>query len=85
MQTYTLEIRSIPLNVIQTYLKELGGENKPNGRINGPGWQAHLYPMEDYVIGSIRFEQVKLEWSGDDKAIETVWLPFQKKIIRPGG
>ncbi|MEN6463080.1 MAG: hypothetical protein ABFC94_17145 [Syntrophomonas sp.] len=85
MQSYTLEIRSISLKDIQAYLEELGGEMQPSGRIHGLGWQACLSPMEDYLIGSLRFEQVRLEWNGNEEAIKSVWLPLQQKIIRPGG
>lgn len=85
MPSYTLEIRSIPLKVIQTYLTEFGGEIQSNGRIEGPGWQAYLSPMEDYIIGPLKFEQVRLEWVGDEGALKTVWQPLQYKIIRPGG
>lgn len=85
MHSYIMEIRSITLKVIETYLEEFDGRRQSDGWITGEGWQARLVPLEDYVIGSLRFEQVRLEWKGDNEAVKAVWLPLQQKIIRPGG
>ncbi|MGI5920654.1 MAG: hypothetical protein ACOX6I_02855 [Syntrophomonadaceae bacterium] len=85
MQNFVVEIRSIPIETIQSYLQEFGGELSRDGWTYGKGWQARLSPMDDYCIGSLRFDQVKLEWSGDEEALATMWQPFQKRITRPGG
>lgn len=85
MHTNVVEIRGIALNIMQTYLEELGGKLQLDSWYKGQGWQAHLLPIEDYIIGPLRFEQVRLEWSGNDEAVHAVWVPLQQKFMRAGG
>lgn len=87
MVEQVVELRSMPLWLMQAYLEELGGVLGEDGWISGQaeGWKARLTPMEDFVLGSLRVGQVRMEWQGDDPAYQTVWPLIRKKLIRGGG
>ena len=84
MYFYTRELRGIPDWLLRGYFVELGAQIDANGGAVGDGWRARLIPMEEYVIGSLRVEQIRLEWEGDDAAHELIWPLLERKLIRAG-
>lgn len=85
MTECTIEIRSIPLWLLQEYLKQLGGQVAPDGRLHGPGWAARLTRIEDFQIGSLRVGQVRLDVTGDAVAVTRMRKQLEPKLIRGGG
>lgn len=75
----------MPAWLLREYLEELGGHVASDDCICGEGWQARLIAMEDYVIGSLRVGQVRLEWKGNDLALLQVWPRLEQKLARAGG
>ena len=82
---YTRELRSLPIWLLREYLIELGGQVGPDGNAVGPGWQARLTPMEDFVLGSLRVGQLRLEWEGNESAHQVFWPKLEQKLMRAGG
>jgi hypothetical protein len=67
------------------YLQELGGLHSAEWRFTGDGWHAQITQIEDFVIGSLRVGQVRLEWQGNDYALHSMWPLLEKKLLRAGG
>jgi hypothetical protein len=53
-------LRSIPLWLLQEYLKDLGGEVLEAGQVQDRGWKASMEKLEDYQPGSIRVGQLRV-------------------------
>ena len=85
MSDTILELRGIPLWLIQEYLQEVGGSLQPDGWLHGEDWQARLTQMEDYALGSLRVGQVRLEWQAGAAAQARTWPLLEKKMMRAGG
>ncbi|GAP13105.1 hypothetical protein LARV_00847 [Longilinea arvoryzae] len=79
------ELRALPLWLMRDYLLELGGVEKPDGSIEGDGWQARLTQLEDFSIGSLKVGQIRLEWQAEEAANARVWPILEKKLLRAGG
>lgn len=80
-----IELRGIPLWLLQEYLQDLGGRPGEDGWITGPGWQACLTPMNDFQLGSLCIGQVRLEWQAGPDAHTLYWPKLEMKIMRAGG
>ena len=76
--------RGIPLKLFQAYLVDLGGSLASDGRVTGPGWQAHLERVEDFQIGSLRVGQLHVEFQGQAEALDPLLLQLEKKLLRAG-
>ena len=76
--------RGIPLKLFQDYLIDLGGSQAGDGRVEGPGWQAHLQRIEDFQIGSLRVGQVHVEFEGQPEALDALLPRLEKKLLRAG-
>ncbi len=85
VQVFTRELRSLPAWLLCEYLEELGGVAGPSGAVSGPGWHATITQMEDFVIGSLRVGQIRLDWQGSEQAVEEVWPRIEQKLLRAGG
>ncbi len=85
MVVYEREIRGVPMWVVREYRKQLGGQSKADGWLQGVGWKARLTPLDDYQIGSLRVGQVRLELQGDAKAVAEVRDALEKRLLRAGG
>lgn len=85
MHRFTRDLRSLPIWLLGEYLVELGGEQNPDWIFRGAGWQAQLTQLEDFSVGSLRVGQVRIDWQGDDLALERIWPLLEKKLMRAGG
>lgn len=79
------DVHGVPLWLLQEYLIELGGELKGNQHIEGNGWQADYYKIDDYKIGSIVIGRVRLELSGEEIILERLMPKLETKLMRGGG
>jgi hypothetical protein len=79
------ELRGIPLWLLQQYLEGVGGQSQAEGQVSGPGWQARLTQVEDFVLGSLRVGQVRVVVDGDSESVAAVWQALQPKLMRAGG
>lgn len=83
---YEMELRNVPLQRIQEYLVEAGGELTGERSVNGDGWSAVLETMEPVKITVMRIPRDKLVIEGDDEtAVETVYRFMRRKTMRGGG
>ena len=78
------ELRSIPLWLLQEYLKDLGGEVVGAGQVRGRGWKASMEKLEDFQLGSIRVGQLRVELEGETQAIKELLPALEKKLMRAG-
>lgn len=85
MQTFSRELRSMPIWLLREYLQELGGEESGPGRLRGNGWEACLTQIEDFALGSLRVGQIRIDWQGNERAVEEIWPKLEKKLARAGG
>ena len=76
--------RGIPLKLFRDYLIDLGGSPVGDGRVAGPGWQAHLQRVEDFQIGSLRVGQVHVEFEGQPEALDALLPQLEQKLLRAG-
>lgn len=79
------EVRAVPIWLLREYLEGLGGKSDGDGLVHGPGWTATLTQIEDFVVGSLRVGQVRLEIEGKEKAIEKLRPVLEEKLLRAGG
>ena len=88
MAIYSKEVRGIPLWLLRDYMLEMadeGGVAQGDNRVVGDGWTLTLTQLEDFVIGSLRVGEIRVELDGDPDAVARV-LPFlEQKLIRAGG
>lgn len=85
MVTTKIELRAVPLWLLQQYIVEIGGYEAPDGWLHGKDWQARLTQIEDFQVGSLRVGQVQFELKGDDAAVASLWKQLEPKLIRAGG
>jgi hypothetical protein len=85
MVHFKLDMRGIPLWLLQAYLEELGGHSTGAGYVEGEGWSAQLEQLEDYQIGSLRVGQVRLELEASEEVFERLHPQLEKKMMRAGG
>jgi hypothetical protein len=78
-------IRGIPAWLLQQYLEQLGGQAAEDGWLHGPDWRARLTQVDDYVIGSLRVGQVRLELRGEPDAVERARQALAPRLLRAGG
>lgn len=76
--------RGIPLKLFHDYLIDLGGSPAGDGRVEGPGWQAHLQRVEDFQIGSLRVGQLQVQFEGQPEALDALLPRLEKKLLRAG-
>jgi hypothetical protein len=76
--------RGIPLKLFRDYLIDLGGSPADDGRVVGPGWQAHLQRAEDFTIGSLRVGQVHVIIEGTPAVLDSLLPQLEKKLLRAG-
>ena len=76
--------RGIPLKLFQDYLIDLGGSPAGDGRVAGPGWQAHLQRLEPFQIGSLRVGQIQVTFEGQPEALDALLPQLEKKLLRAG-
>ena len=81
----TRDVHGVPLWLLQEYLIELGGEVRGNQHVEGDGWKADFYKIEDYKIGSIVIGRVHLELSGEDDKLDELMPKLEIKLMRGGG
>jgi len=67
------------------YLEALGGERVDDRSVEGPGWDAHLSTRVVPVGPSYRLTEVRITWTGDPDAVESVVLRFRLKAFRAPG
>jgi len=85
VDSFSLELRSLPGWLLQEYVEELGGRLQSDGWLHGEGWQVRITPIEDFRIGSLSVGQIRLEWQGELAAYQRVWPQLEKKLMRAGG
>ena len=77
-------LRSMPPKILEAYLLDLGGKRASEGRVIGPGWQAHLERLEDFQLGSIRVGQVHLTLEGEAEVLDALMPRLEMKLLRAG-
>jgi hypothetical protein len=78
-------VRGVPLWLLREYLEEIGGRLQADGGLMGDGWMARLTQVDDYVIGSLRVGQVRLELDGEAASVERAREALEPKLLRAGG
>lgn len=81
----TREVNGIPLWLMREYLEELGGKAKGDHEVAAADWDARIYKVEDFKLGSISIGRVRLELTGEDSVIETLLPRLELKLLRGGG
>jgi len=81
----TREVNGIPLWLMREYLEELGGKAKGDNDVTAADWDAHIYKVEDFKLGSISIGRVRLELYGEDSVIESLLPRLELKLLRGGG
>ena len=88
MAIYSKDVRGIPLWLLRDYMLEIEGEGgvaEGDDRVVGEGWTLTLTQLDDFVIGSLRVGEIRVELDGEPDAVARV-LPFlEQKLIRAGG
>ena len=79
------DVHGLPLQLVQEYLQELGGELVSEGRVEGPGWAVQFRKTEDFKLGSIRLGNTHLSVEADPEVMETFLPTLEKKLRRGGG
>jgi hypothetical protein len=79
------ETRGVPLWLIRDYLVEGGGQVDGDQRVLGDGWEVTLSEMDDFALGSLRIEQVRLDIEGTDDGLAQLWAFLEPKLLRAGG
>ncbi len=85
MAEETRETRGIPLWLLREYLEEGGGRAADDRRVVGDGWEVRLTQIEDFVVGSLRVGQVRLDIDGSDAGVARLLAFLEPKLIRAGG
>ncbi len=85
MPAQVQETRGVPLWLIRDYLVEGGGRADGDLRVLGDGWEVRLSEIEDFVLGSLRIEQVRLEIDGTADGVAQLWVFLEPKLLRAGG
>ena len=85
MKQLTWDVNCVPVWLMEEYLVELGGQVSKSGQVDGPGWQAVYYKIDDFKLGSISVGRVRLEISGDELALEQLIPRLEQKLMRGGG
>jgi len=67
------------------YLEALGGERVDDRTVAGPDWTATLSTSVVPVGPSYRLTEVRITWTGDPDAVESVVLRFRVKAFRAPG
>lgn len=75
----------IPLWLAREYLVKLGGVCSDDERVLADGWEARLIQLPDYLIGSLRAGQIRLELTTDQPTYDQLWRLLDSKLIRDGG
>ncbi len=82
---YEREMRGIPLWLLREYLQELGGQAQSERLVQAAGWRAHLTQLDDFVVGSLRVGQVRLEVEASPEAWLGLQPALERKLLRAGG
>lgn len=85
MAEFTLEMRAMPIWLLETYFSNVGGEKQADGSLQGAGWQATISQMEDFQVGSLRVGQVRLTVTGEEEVLAALWNELEPKLMRAGG
>ena len=83
-RTIVREVRGIPFFLLKEYLEELGGTPTSEHRVEGPGWQAELFRMEPFRIGSLSVGQTRLVLEIEESLAEDFMKRFALKTLRAG-
>ena len=78
-------IRAVPLWLLESYLVDAGGASTGEGRVDGDGWSAQLTQIDDFVIGSLRIGEVRLDIDGEPTAVRRLVETLEPRLIRAGG
>ncbi len=78
-------VRGVPLWLLREYLEEIGGQLQADGGLAGDGWMARLTQVDDYVIGSLRVGQVRVEIAGEAASVGRARAALEPKLLRAGG
>jgi hypothetical protein len=78
------EMRGIPFFLLREYLEELGGTATSEHRVEGPGWQADLFRMEPFRLGSLSVGQTRLVIEIEDPLADEFMERFALKTLRAG-
>lgn len=84
MVRLTLDFRGSTEAQIRSYLQALGGENRPDGSVVGPGWTAQLTVGEHRAFGLV-WPRVIVECEGESEAVEAVAKGLRLRATRGGG
>ncbi len=89
MMEETREFRGISKRLAANYLENLGGERlaESGDRIEGEGWSAELTERKVKPIpgASITLNEVKVEFSGEERTLRPLIDRFAQKAMRAGG
>jgi len=83
--TQVQETRRVPLWLIRDYLVDGGGRADGDHRVVGDGWEVRLSEIDDFELGSLRFEQVRLDIDGTTDGVARLWEFLEPKLLRAGG
>lgn len=67
---------------MQAYLEEVGGKLNVDNWFEGSGWKAKINKIDDFIVGSTRVGQVRLEWWGDEQAVRMVLPQLERLMAR---
>ncbi|MDZ7701868.1 MAG: hypothetical protein U5J98_07255 [Halobacteriales archaeon] len=79
------EFRGLTLEQAVRYLERLGGRRVDDGTVVGDGWRAQLTSRRALVGPSYRLTEVRIDWRGDQAALEPVIFRFRLKAFRAPG
>ena len=100
MAAFVREVRGLPLWLLREYLVEEGGRaegenaegrdaegNDAEGKtkVVGEGWTVRLEQMDDFVVGSLRVGQIRVELDGEPDALARMQAILERKLLRAGG
>ena len=78
-------IRAVPRWLLEGYLVDAGGRAAGDGRVDGDGWSATLTQVDDFVIGSLRIGEVRLDIDGEEDAVAGLLAALEPRLVRGGG
>jgi hypothetical protein len=84
MKQIVLDVHSVPLWLMKEYLAELGGEIRDDHHVEGDGWQAYFYKIENFQLGSIVVGRLRLELSGEEVKLDGLISKLDIKLMRGG-
>jgi hypothetical protein len=79
------EVRGIPLWLMRSYLQEAGGQRIGENQVAGEGWVVELTQLEDFIIGSLRVGQIRVELEATPDGLALILPELEKKLLRAGG